>query len=121
MAPPLRASGGPFLRGLERNLTRLATWAGDPASLAQSAGEQRAAQRFLSSVEGSWDDGDETLVRGYLDRWSPSDDGGAGAARAILEAAAALASLQARPQTLWFFLWEMQSVCAGLAARGAAK
>lgn len=121
MASPLRRVGEPFLPGLERRLTRLAAWTGDPRSLTQTAGEHLAARRFLASVEGSWDDGDETLVRDFLDHWSPCDDDGAGAAQAMLEAAATLARLQTRPQTLWFFLWEMQSICDGLAARGAAK
>jgi len=55
-------------------------------------------------------------VRGYLDRWAKAgEDGLEATARALHEAAAALGALRARPQTLWFFLWEMESVLAALA------
>ena len=31
--------------------------------------DRALARRFLAAHEGAWDDGDENLVRGYLDRW----------------------------------------------------
>jgi hypothetical protein len=53
------------------------------------------ARRFLASHEGAWDDGDENLVRGYLDRWlREGDDPVAGAARG--RSAAALARAGSR-------------------------
>jgi len=73
-------------------------------------------RRFLASHEGAWDDGDENLVRGYLDRWIPQgDDPLVAAAGGLSEAAVALAGLRARPETLWFFLWEMESMLAAVA------
>jgi len=73
-------------------------------------------ERLLASHEGAWDDGDENLVRGYLDRWIPQgDDPLVAAARGLSEAAVALAGLRARPETLWFFLWEMESMLAAVA------
>jgi len=55
-------------------------------------------------------------VRGYLDRWTGRDEEGlAGTARALHEAAGALGAMRARPETVWFFLWEMESVLSALA------
>ena len=34
--------------------------------------------------------------------------------QALLEAAEALSRIEARPGTLWFFLWEMESMVRGL-------
>lgn len=121
IAPPLQRVGERFLPVLERRLAGLAGWTGDRATLTQSKAEHRAARCFLASVEGSWDDGDEALVRGLLDRWSRSDADRGAEAEGVLEAAGTLARLQTRPETLWFFLWEMQSICDGLASRGAAR
>jgi hypothetical protein len=74
------------------------------------------ARRFLASREGAWDDGDENLVRGYLDRWlRKGDDPLVAAARGLTEAASALAEMRAGPETLWFFLWELESVLGAVA------
>ena len=74
------------------------------------------ARRFLARVMGAWDDGDENLVRGYLDRWlREGDDPLAGVARGLSEAALALASMRAGRETLWFFLREMESILAAFA------
>ena len=54
-----------FLALLDRRLAALA--AGRP--LRTTAGERALARRFLARITGRWDDGDENLVRGYLDRW----------------------------------------------------
>lgn len=121
IAPPLRRVGERFLPVLERRLAGLADRVGDHSVLAQTSVERQAARQFLASVEGSWDDGDEALVRGLLDRWSPRDADGVAEAEGVLEAAGALARLHTRPQTIWFFLWEMQSICDGLASRGVAR
>ena len=83
------------------------------------SGERQAravTRRFLRRREGRWHDGDENLVRGLLDRWQdPGEDAARATAAALLETAARLARAEARPETLWFFLWELQSLLAGLA------
>jgi hypothetical protein len=76
--------------------------------------EERAlALRALARREASWHDGDENLVRGYLDRWG-RDPGPRERAGGLLEAAAALVAIDPPASALWFFLWEMESVLAGL-------
>jgi hypothetical protein len=81
-----------------------------------SPADRAVARRFLAGHEGAWDDGDENLVRGYLDRWlREGDDPLVAAARGLTEAAGALAAMRARPQTLWFFLWELESVLSAVA------
>lgn len=78
--------------------------------------DRALARRVLARHQGDWDDGDENLVRGYLDRWLPSGaDPLAAVARGLSEAAEALAAMRPRPQTLWFFLWEMESVLSTVA------
>jgi hypothetical protein len=73
------------------------------------------ARRFLKSFEATWDDGDETLVRGYLDSWAPiGEDPLRVLAERLLVAAGALATTHARRETLLFFLWEMESVLEGV-------
>jgi hypothetical protein len=81
-----------------------------------SPADRAVARRFLAGHEGAWDDGDENLVRGYLDRWlREADDPLVAAARGLTEAAGALAAMRARPETLWFFLWELESVLSAVA------
>ena len=81
-----------------------------------SPADRALARRFLAGHEGAWDDGDENLVRGYLDRWlREADDPLVAAARGLTEAAGALAAMRARPETLWFFLWELESVLSAVA------
>jgi hypothetical protein len=81
-----------------------------------SPADRAVARRFLASREGGWDDGDENLVRGYLDRWlGQGDDPLVATARGLTEAALALAGMRARPETLWFFLWELESVLSAVA------
>jgi hypothetical protein len=96
---------------------------GEPLSSAIGAEEgDTLARRFLKPLEGSWDDGDENLVRGYLDRWvREGEDAGAATARSLLAAADALAGSGARAPTLWFYLWEMESVLESLAARSGPR
>lgn len=116
-----RADGArDYLVILEDRLAALAALAtGGPmveGDLRTSPADRAVARRFLASHEGEWDDGDENLVRGYLDRWiqEGADPLGA-AARGLSEAAVALAGMRAAPETLWFFLWEMESVLASVA------
>src|SRR5687768_8554270 len=81
-----------------------------------SPADRALARRFLAAHEGAWDDGDENLVRGFLDRWlREGDDPFAATARGLSEAASSLARMEARPETLWFFLWELESVLSGIA------
>jgi len=87
-----------------------------------SAADRALARRFLAPLEGRWDDGDEGLVRDQLDGWPARGEDASGQARTgLLRAARTLAALQVRPATLWFFLWEMESVLAALAPRGPRK
>lgn len=111
-----------YLDLLDRRLRALESLAaGQPANLALTPSNRTLARRFLEPLEGSWDDGDENLVRGFLDRWLPSAAPAvAHVAARLLEAASHLATLDLRPGTLWFFLWEMESMLAGLAIAGAA-
>jgi len=102
-----------YLALLDRRLAkaeRLAAGLG-----AASRGETRAsrdlARRFLRRYEGAWSDGDENLVRGHLDVWhregvSPVTE----AARAVSNCARTLGAIAPPPSTLWFFLWEMESM-----------
>jgi hypothetical protein len=78
-----------------------------------ASGERGLARRFLRGFEESWDDGDENLVRGYLDRWARGPDApDRAAALSLLEAAGELTRVGARPGALFFFLWEMESMLA---------
>ncbi len=109
--------GERYLELLGRRLRGLAALAaGDEAADLGLGEEDRAlARRFLRPRAGGWDDGDENLVRGWLDGWQRTGrDRRAAAAQALLDGARALAAMQARPATLWFFLWEMESMLAGL-------
>jgi hypothetical protein len=104
-----------YLAVLDRRLAALAQLAALGTTTPRRLGLDRAtrglARRFLRRFEGAWDDGDENLVRGYLDRWRrPSEDPGVAAARSLLEAAAALSRIRARRGTFAFFLWEMESM-----------
>ncbi len=76
-----------------------------------SRAERALARRFLKPFVGTWDDGDENLVRGTLDRWvRTGEDSARALARGLTDAARGLAEIEARPATLWFFLWEMESI-----------
>jgi len=112
----LREEGVRLLPMLDRRLDALAAWVdGTATTLSESRQERAVTRRFLASVKGDWDDGDESLVRGFLDGWTTKEqDAGRAAARSVLAAAEALGRIQTRAQTLWFFLWEMESVWVGL-------
>ena len=73
------------------------------------------ARGFLRPLEATWHDGDENLVRGYLDRWTGAGEQAPAAARALLEAAQALPAMGARAEALWFYLWEMESMLESIA------
>ena len=82
--------------------------------------ERALGRRFVRSREGTWNDGDENLVRAWLDPW-PSKRAEADAqawARGMLTAATRLAEIEARAETLWFFLWELEGRWALLEGRG---
>jgi CheY-like chemotaxis protein len=79
-----------------------------------SDAERRLARRVLRQIEGEWDDGDENLVRGWLDRWGTELSEPGAAARALLECVQQLTRIEPRPATIRFFLWEMESVLSGL-------
>ena len=111
---PLQAR---YLDLLDLRLAGLADLArGKRAELALEAPNRALSRRFLAPYRESWDDGDENLVRGFLDRWLPRGaDPVRARAHALIEAASALAGLRLRPGTLWFFLWEMESMLPDLA------
>lgn len=107
---------GPFIDLLARRLLALeAVAAGRARAVRERATDRARARRFLAPLEGTWDDGDENLVRGFLDRWQRPGEEGVARARGLLHAAGELAGIGPRPATLWFFLWEMESILRGLA------
>jgi hypothetical protein len=115
---PLDRGAKGFLRLLDRRFVTLASIVAGHARGAEAglrSADRALARRFLEPREGDWHDGEENLVRGYLDRWDtgahPRD---AEPARALLDGASALAAIGAPPGALWFFLWEMESILAGL-------
>ena len=91
-----RALGGadpsvvrPYLARLPGRLERLAAEAGGRPTGAAGGEERAAVERLLAAIEGDWHDGDENLVRGWLDRWRFDLDR-AETARALLGAVAEL-------------------------------
>jgi hypothetical protein len=116
--PGARArSAGPFLGLLARRLRALGAIAkGRGGDVPRSAADRAIARRFLAPFEATWNDGDENLVRGFVDGWArPEEEPRVAEARGLCRAADALARMETRPETLWFFLWAMESVLAGLA------
>jgi len=119
---PLSPTSRRYLSLLDRRLATLAAVAegGPTAALAEATTSLALARRFLEPFEGLWDDGDEELVRGYVDRWlRQGEDPKRSAARALVTAARELAALETRRETLWFFLWELESVLESVAAQRA--
>lgn len=115
-----RRAARPYLGLLDDRLAALSALAeGLPATtggLRTAPADRGLARRFLSEHRHDWDDGDENLVRGFLDRWTkPGEDAVTATARGLSEAALALGGMRARPGTLWFFLWELESVLSALA------
>jgi hypothetical protein len=115
---PLDRGDESYLRLLDRRFAALARLAGgDPrgAEAGLRRSDRARARRYLAPREGDWHDGDENLVRGYLDRWErDAPPSAARPARTLLDGASALAAIGAPPGALWFFLWEMESILAGL-------
>jgi hypothetical protein len=102
-----------YLALLDRRLARADRMAAGirAAARAEAKASRVLARRFLRPYEGSWSDGDENLVRGYLDAWQRSGVSPAvEAARALSKCARALAAIEPPPSTIWFFLWEMESM-----------
>jgi hypothetical protein len=114
---PVDRADEAYLRLVDRRLAALAPMARGkspfPADPGRRREERALALRALARREASWHDGDENLVRGYLDRWG-RDPGPRERAGGLLEAAAALVAIDPPASALWFFLWEMESVLAGL-------
>jgi hypothetical protein len=116
---PLDRGAESYLRLLDRRFAALARIAAGDSGGSRAGlkpADRALARRQLAAREGDWHDGDENLVRGYLDRWERGAHRRAAApAPALLECASALAAIGAPPGALWFFLWEMESILAGLA------
>jgi hypothetical protein len=93
---------GQRLAGLEACLTG-APWR-------EPRGARVLARRFLALRVGSWHDGDENLVREQLDGWTRGRTDWSHTARRLLAVADQLAAIEARPETVWFFLWELESL-----------
>ncbi|HET7746989.1 MAG TPA: hypothetical protein VFM29_06785 [Vicinamibacteria bacterium] len=98
--------------------------AGGAAPVAAALGldprSRALSRRFLGPREGTWHDGDENLVRGWLDRWRRPGEPLAVRAGVLVEAADALAAMHARPEALWFYLWALEGALASIAAEGNA-
>jgi hypothetical protein len=123
---PVPRAGTAYLSLLDRRLAALAECALGREASAEDLGvraEDRAvATRFLEPLEGTWHDGDENLVRGYLDRWvRPGQDAAVAAARALIDAAGALAAMGARAEALWFYLWQLETMLESVAARARPR
>jgi hypothetical protein len=97
-------------------LRAMAEGAAPDAAAARFTRRDRAVARaFLRPREATWHDGDENLVRGHLDTWvRGAQDPRRAAAAGLLGAADALAVMHPRPQTLWCFLWHLESQLASL-------
>jgi hypothetical protein len=90
-----------------------------PTDLGFTGRDRVLARRVLRPLEAEWHDGDENLVRGFLDQWTRSgEDPRAGTAGRLLAAAEELRRIDARPEAWWFFLWEMESLLALVAGEG---
>lgn len=124
MARALPAPGpdrSPCLQLLDRRFAALeALAAGAPVTdLGWTRRDRALARRVLRPLEAEWHDGDENLVRGFLDQWtSAGEDARVDTARRVLAAGAELLRIDARPQAWWFFLWEMESLLALVAGEG---
>lgn len=105
-----------YLALLDRRLAALdAVAAARPASardLGLEAKDVATARRFLRPREGSWHDGDENLVRGHVETAGP--DAAAGRARRLADTAALLARIAPRAETVWCFLWLMETALPSL-------
>ena len=85
------------------------------AAVIGALGGSELSRRFLAKREGSWDDGDENLVRGLLDRWgAEAEDPSRDIAGRLIAAANHVGSIRARPETVWFLLWEMEGMLTDL-------
>jgi CheY-like chemotaxis protein len=109
------AEAAEYLALLERRLRFLrARAAGDlrqARRVLPRRGEAALGRRFLRRLGENWDDGDENLVREKLDRLGRgSGDPGRDAASSLVEAADELGVILARPGTLFFYLWELESM-----------
>ena len=115
---PLDRGAERYLRLLDRRFVALALVANGGAGGALPGlqpADRALARRYLAARKAEWHDGDENLLRGHLDRWDRgARPGAAEPARALLDGASALAAIGAPPGALWFFLWEMESILAGL-------
>lgn len=114
---PFSPAAAAYLDLLDQRLAAVEAIADGTAEggLAEEPAARALARRFLSPLEGTWDDGDENLVRGYLDRWArPGEDPARETARRLTEAARALVRIEARPATFWYFLWQLESMLESL-------
>jgi hypothetical protein len=111
-----------YVQLLARRLARLEkiTRGNADESWHETRAEQALGRDFVRQREACWSDGDENLIREWLDPWLPASvarDRRATAQR-LLTAAGRLAQIDARAETLWFFLWELEGRLATLSSGG---
>lgn len=114
---PFSPATAAYLALLDRRLAAVQAIADGSAEAAfsEEPAAKALARRFLRPLEGTWDDGDDNLVRGYLDRWSrPGDDPVRETARRLADAARDLSRIETRPSTFWCFLWQLESMLESL-------
>ncbi|HUG54090.1 MAG TPA: hypothetical protein VMR21_10825 [Vicinamibacteria bacterium] len=121
LGPARRAGEADYLVLLDRRLRALEEAAGGRmptrSALGLGRGDRARSRRVLRRHEGRWHDGDENLVRGWLDKWRGAGDSPAVLARRLTATAGALVHIRPRAATLWFFLWEMESMLPDVLAR----
>jgi hypothetical protein len=119
LGPARRAGEAEYLSLLDRRLRALegiaSGGAPDRGALGLGRTDRAVARRLLRRYEGRWHDGDENLVRGWLDKWAAPGEGRAALARRLSATAEALVRIRPRRETLWFFLWELESLLPDLA------
>jgi hypothetical protein len=99
-----------FLRLFGRQLAALERLARVQTTGPMIPVDKALARRVLRGAEELWNDGDENLVRGHLDRFvSAATDARAQVLR-LHETAKELAAIGAPPGAVAFFAWEMQSM-----------
>jgi hypothetical protein len=119
---PRLADDETYVLLLARRLARLEEWArgGADESWHETRAERALGRDFVRQREACWSDGDENLIREWLDPWLPASvalDRRA-TAQHLLAAAGRLAEIDARAETLWFFLWEVEGRWATLSNGG---
>lgn len=125
LGPARRADEAEYLALLDRRLQALERAGAGERITRKALGlgrEDRArARRVLRRREGRWHDGDENLVRGWLDKWRGPEETPTFLARRLTGTAEAMVRIRPRAETLWFFLWEMESMLPDVLASSGRR